>query len=264
MGLIAKAGSLEPSTGLAFSDFVNKYKLRFCAVFEKDKNAFYIKNSIGFDGSSIISSCSTADFWDGICSSIKELNIFARENGTLKPLLQLFSFAQKDDIAAVSIFRLSQTKILMVCNQSFPKECTADLDCLEDKRNPIRLGTINHLITSKSKVIKMQIDFKDAADSFVQAQVIDRQRAEIFRKSVYNEISNRFLCFFAKHVSFCPNEHTVRAIFVVTRDLTKEHLINHIILNLSGVIGRYAEKISCDISGSAVSIPEIKEFLQDG
>ena len=92
MGLLTKANTLDKEKGMAFSDFVKKYKLKFCAVFEKNDNNFLIKNSIGFDGVSILSSLSTQDYWNGICSNFNELNIFSDDNRTLFPLLQLFSF----------------------------------------------------------------------------------------------------------------------------------------------------------------------------
>ncbi len=262
MGLLSKAGNLDSKKELAFSEFINKYKLKFCAVFEKEDNFFLIKNSIGFDGPSIISSYSTQDYWDGICDEVNVLNIFSNENRTLTPLLQLFSFAQKDDIESISIYKTSPTRIFMFCNQAFPKNCIEDLPFITDTESKINLHSINHLITREAKVLKMEVDFQEAVESFIQAQVKDKHKALKFHDSVFNEISNRFLCYFSKNVSLNISEHTIRTIFVVTRDLTQEHLVNHIILNLSGVIGNYSEIINFNIEGIANSIPEINEFFQ--
>ena len=60
----------------------------------------------------------------------------------------------------------------------------------------------------------------------------------------------------------CISNNSVKTIFVVTKDLTQEHLVNHIILNLSSVIGKYSEIINFSLDGTANSIPEIKEYLQ--
>ena len=262
MGLLSKAGNLGNEKELAFSDFINKYKLKFCAVLEKEIDYFLIKNSIGFDGVSIISSYSTRDYWEGICNDYNVLNVFTTENGTLAPLLQLFSFAQKDDINCISIYRSSPNRIFMLCNQQFPNACLHDLALITDCKNAVNLSTLNHLITRESKVIKMEINFEEAVESFIQAQIKDTNKSKIFINSVYNEITNRFLCYFSKDVSYRIDLNTVRSIFVVSRDLTKEHLVNHIILNLSGVIGNYSEIINFNISGIANSIPEINEYLQ--
>ncbi|MCR4579660.1 MAG: hypothetical protein K5681_04855 [Treponema sp.] len=262
MGLLSKAGHLETNKGLAFSEFINKYNFKICALFEKKDNFFLIKNSIGFDGASILSSYSTVDFWNGICDTVEELNIFTDDNGTLSPLLQLFSFSQKDDIESVAVYKPSNSKIFISCNQKFPKECIHDLCNLDENKKIINLESLNRLITRESKVIEMEVDFEEAVESFLQAQVKDKTKAATFIDSIYNEISNRFLCYFSKNVSVRINQHSSRAIFVVSRDLTQEHLINHIILNLSGVIGNYSEIINFNVSGIANSIPEIKEFLQ--
>ena len=262
MGLLTKANTLDNEKGMAFSDFVKKYKLKFCAVFEKNDNYFLIKNSIGFDGVSILSSLSTQDYWNGICSNLNELNIFSDDNRTLFPLLQLFSFAQKDDIKTIAIYRFSPNKIFMLCNQDFPKECINDLLTVNDSKESINFISLNRLITRESKVLKMTIDFQEAVESFLQAQVKDKEKAALFMPSLCKEISNRFLCYFSKDVSSCISNNSVKTIFVVTKDLTQEHLVNHIILNLSSVIGKYSEIINFSLDGTANSIPEIKEYLQ--
>ena len=262
MGLLTKAGNLEIKKDLAFSDFVNKYKLKFCAVLEKEDNFFLIKNSIGFDGASILSSYSTEDYWFGICENLNELNVFTLENGTLNPLLQLFSFAQKDDIEKISVYRPSENRIFILCNQNFPKESISDLYRIGNCKQTTKIDNLNRLITRESKVIKMQVDFQEAVDSFIQAQIRDKKKAVLFHESVYNEISNRFICYFSKEVAFNLEKYIIRSVFVVTRDLTQEHLVNHIILNLSGVIGNYSEIMTFTVDGIANSIPEIKDYLQ--
>ena len=65
-GLLKKTLSiLNKKTELDFFEFTKKYSLKFCAIFSRCENLFYISKSIGFDGKSITNSVSTQSFWSG-------------------------------------------------------------------------------------------------------------------------------------------------------------------------------------------------------
>ena len=86
---LLQKNQIEITQGLAFSDFINKHSLKSCAVLDQNNSYYYVKHSIGFDALSIISSVSTADFWDGICRESQTVYTFSEKS--LSPLLQLFS-----------------------------------------------------------------------------------------------------------------------------------------------------------------------------
>ena len=262
MGLLSKAGHLDYSEELAFSDFFIKYNLSFAAFFDRTGAFFTITNSIGFDGVSIITSESTEDFWNGICDNQMTPLTFSAKESTLTPFFQLFSFAQKDELEEVTVVKVSSERIFMVCNQVFPSSCLKDLACAKSGRSIIKPDAINHMIKRDSKVLKIEVEYSEAAESFIHSQVKGKEKEALFCSSLDSEIANRFLCFFAKNVSAVCEPYRIRAIFVVTRALTTEHLINHIILNLRGVIGKHAEIINFDFKGTAVTLADINSFLQ--
>ena len=90
MGLLSRASTMDnkPLPVLAFSDFINKYSLKTCALLEPEGADYIVTDSIGFDAYSIITSKSTIDFWEGICKE-RASSIFFR---AMKKLLYSSSF----------------------------------------------------------------------------------------------------------------------------------------------------------------------------
>ena len=113
MGLLQRSLSLSNAKSLNFLDFTRKFNLKVCGIYKKEDNKYFISNSIGYDGISIISSVASADFWDGTVTEKNKL-VKISERSKLFPFFQLFSFNLKDDISTLYYYS-TEDSTLIIC-----------------------------------------------------------------------------------------------------------------------------------------------------
>ena len=264
MGLLSRASNLdeiEIKPGLAFSDFVNKFSLKKCAVLELHDSHYCITSSIGFDALSILSSNSTCDFWDGICKNQNELYRF--EGSSISPFIQLFSDKIKDELNVIYVYKNSLSKILLSLNQ-ISKECTEVFEEINNELHDTDVMALNPYIKENSVVLKFSLDFTEAIESFLSSEIKGNSTlSELYANAILNELYNRFVCFYN-----CPdatvknNKYILRTIFITGKAFSIELIINHIILNFREVLGDYAELVQVDYCETATSCEQIQNFLQ--
>ena len=262
MGLLSKASFVSTSKSeLAFSEFILKYNVKTFAVFLLEDNYYSIESSIGFDGSSLITSLSTKDFWDGVCAELNKEYNFSKTGNTPNPILQFFSFEIRDDIHSISIYR-TEDKIFMLCNKEFNEELIEDMLSISPSLNSIDLDLFNKEITKDSKVFLYEIDLSEAIETYLAMKQKKTEHDILLKQSLYNEIINRFSCCFAKHAVKRLSENRIRILLNVDKSIHEEHLICHIIFVLQDVIENAAELINFENKGIATSLIELKKFIQ--
>lgn len=261
MGLLSKASSITTVTKLAFSQFIISHKIHFFAVFQLTGNYYTIKNSIGFDGTSLLSSNSTKDFWNGICEYNKKIYSFNSEDKTINPMLQFFSFDLMDKIKSVSLYKIDNI-IYMLCNKDFDDSIIIDLENIDYEANNINLTEINKAINSETRLLKYEINFSEAVSSFLSVKAKECENKDEVKAIILKELINRFSCFLCKYSTLKENENTIKVIFTTDKYILDEHLICHVVYNLRKVLGTNAEMITFNSLGTIDTIAEIKSFLQ--
>lgn len=262
MGLLSKANLLDQNNGLAFSTFISKYNINFFAIFELRNDFYEITNSLGFDGSSILSSSSSTDFWNGIIKEDNKLFYFLTDNIS-NPLYQFFSFKIIDNVHNVTVFR-TENKIVLICNNKLPDSVITDFKRIDYSLTDMNLTKLNSFINKDSLIYKIEFDFQEAIESYLisKKQKIGNA-SESLSSSIFNELSNRLL-----YLYNLPNSgkildlFKVKTVFVCNSKTPKDLLINHLVLNFKEVISNSAEIISIDFSGTIENLQELKDYLQ--
>lgn len=261
MGLLTKANLIDLNSRLAFSDFILKYNIKTFAIFKKKENSFFIENSLGLDGKSILESISTEDFWTGSC---KEINKIYKFNNTQKdnPLLQFFSFKIIDDIKSVSVVRQNNL-IFLIGNQDITEEMFKDFSNLDYNTPLFDISKLNQLINHNSIFYKLEIDFDEAIQTYIYTKLSKKDFSKEFSLSLFNELSNRILfAYNTPDSSVKAFDNKIKTLFVSNQVISKELLTNHLILNYKSVIDNAAEVINIEYCGIAETFNEIKDFLK--
>lgn len=259
MGLLLKASELDLSKKLAFTDFINSFDLKLCAIFTKKDNIFFIQNSVGFDGISIISSISTLDFWNGICPVLNKTYDFSRSQKNISPLLQFFSFSLTDNINSISIIKITDDSIFMLCNKQISQEMKNQLFYLSDFQQKINFENLLNIQLKNLVAFNYEIDLSESLNSFLQ---INNCKNNFFFNSIMNEIFNRFFCFYSKGLSVKINENKINVVFLAKDNFSQELVLNHLIFELKQVLDDCSQIIDFSFCKKAKSIIEIKNFLQ--
>lgn len=235
--LLQRINSLISNSSMDFFDFISKYNLPLSAwaLFTLHDNYFYISNSYGFDGHSIISSLSTDSFWNGTID--KELYIynFSITNDSLTPFYQFLSKSLKDSCKNIYILKTNH-QILFLCSDSdnqilFPENFIDDFKIFIE-REPSSLNVFEKSFT---------VSFSEAINKYILSQNILSYNFEVFKTSISKSIGNYLKTFFGtKNVI----RNTDMCYVNSTSTLPEDLLLNHIKLNLKEVIGEYTQFIS--------------------
>lgn len=263
MGLLSRANTLDElksNPGLAFSDFINKYSLKTCALLEKKQADFIISNSIGFDAESILSATSTADFWDGICPNAGQVYNFKDSDKT--KLLQLFSFNLKDNLQELSVYKNTASQILL-CSGTINAECAKDFETISSAQHENNILNLNPLIKENTVVILLKIDFSEAIKGYYLSAKDKISDFEAFNKALMNEFYNRFCCRYnISDTTKQINEYSIKTVIITNKEYSVELITHHIMVNLKEVVQDNADFIQICFSGTADSCDKIKSFLQ--
>ena len=104
VGLLKKSLNMTNSSNrLDFFNFIKKYNLQICAVFNSQNDVYCVEHSCGLDGESICLSVSTRDFWDGI----------SQDDQDTLPFYQFFSAKIKDKISNLNFFKADNGNIFL-------------------------------------------------------------------------------------------------------------------------------------------------------
>lgn len=274
MGLLSKAETIDFAElnsakqnsiikKISFSEFICKNKITSCALFENIDDKYFITNSVGFDANTIISSESTKDFWNGLCSENSVKNFSKKEN-TISPLLQFFSFTMSENLESISVFKTAN-KVLIVCNKEITAEMKNQFLQIENNFSKPECENLSSLINSKSKCLNCTINFEEAIDSFLSSNVKDKNVSAIFKKSLFNEFANRIIGYTnidAVKV-FEDDSYKVKAIFVTKNDTPFQLLMTHLIMNLREVIGDFSDLLEIFSEENCQTFMQLKNFLQE-
>ncbi len=263
MGLLSRANNLDEiksNPGISFSDFIIKHSLKTCALLEKKDSDYKVTDSIGFDAKSILSATSTSDFWEGICKNSGQIYSFS--NSDNRQLLQLFSFYMKDNLKDLSVYKNSDSKIL-ICSGSLSQEAANDFESINNKKHDNNIFNLNPLIKEKSVVLLLKIDFSEAIKSFYISEKDKISDLNLFTQSLMNELYNRFTCRYnIADTTLQINPFVLKTIFITDKEYSLELISHHIILNLKEVLDKDADYIQICFAGTADSCDKIKSFLQ--
>lgn len=261
MGLLSKASTLDTNIpGLAFSDFINKNSLKFCALLEKNNINYFVKNSLGFDAHSILSSVSTVDFWNGICPESRRIYNFSDSDNS--PFLQLFSERLKEKVKEISVYKNSKAQII-ICQDKLSDNAAKDLETIDDSDHHNNEQTLNSLIKDGSVVSLFTIDFLKAAEAFFESCNNSQADKEDFIKALTNEVANRFSCMYNITDSTTKaGRACIKTVLITGKAFSVELIKHHLLLNLKEVLEEQSRLISIDFSGTADSCESIHSFLQ--
>lgn len=234
-GLLQKANLLSQEKGLAFSNFVKKYNNLTFAIFTKQDNFYFISNSLGFDGESILASYSTIDFWEGLIPIKNMVYNFSNDDNTLNKMLQFFSFEMKEKIAKVSIY-FSQDKIIFLCNKELTQEFIHDVNFIN----------FENAYTQKENTYKLK--YLEAVNAYILEKAKYKSSIHtIYRQALNHEIENRLILFFA------ASEYSIKidndSVSYISSDnpIDSKLLLSHLIFNLKDVITNKAQLIELSV-----------------
>ena len=261
MGLLSKANLFDLNKRLAFCDFITKYNIKFFSIFNKKDDSYYIQNSLGFDGISILESLSTLDFWNGICPELDKIYNF---NATSQnnPLIQFFSFKIKDYVKTISVCKTSSS-IFMLCNQEITKEMLDDYFLISNISNQLDITKFNNIISHSSVLYKFDIDYEEAIKTFIKEKNINMNFSNELQQSLFNELANRLMFIYSSiNTSVKSYRNQIKTVFISDLPVSKELIINHFILNYKEVLNTFAQEIHIEYKGIAETFNDIKDFLK--
>lgn len=261
MGLLSKASEFTVKPSLAFSNFIISHNIKTFAKFEL-KNKFYsITNSVGLDGSTLLSSQSTADFWEGICPENDKIYKFTNDNKSLNPMLQFFSFELMEQITFISLYKHNNV-IYMICDKDFNKEITDELDKLNFDDDYIDLNIIKNLFNQNQKLLMYNVNFSEAISNYLSKKVKDIKEKESLKPILFNELANNFSCYISKASTKKNDDFSINVILSVNKEIQNEHIISHIVYYMRKILGQTTQFISFNFKGEATSQSNVKDFLQ--
>lgn len=252
MGLLSKASGLDFSEKLVFTDFLIKHNIKTCAIYESSNNIFFIKNSIGFDASSILSSDSTFDFWNGVCSRKNFVYKFQKEDNSINCMLQFFSYGMNEELEYISLYRPSDDKILLLVNKEITTDIISDFYKLTDQKiDYVNISNLN--LQDSESAYKYEISLNEA----VSAYNFEEQ------DSIKNEIYNRIkISLFDKNHSIRLNENKIRLFFLAPKDFNGDSFAPHLKCIISEIIDSNSNKLNISFAGASDNLQEIQLFMK--
>lgn len=186
MGLLRKANLLL-NKRLTFCDFIKKNKIIKCAILKNHSQFYFIYESFGFDGFSILNSFSTYDFWNGTIPKKNIIYNFSIQNTNLNQFYQFFSSQQKDEISSLSIIKTLDNSIFILINSSINSRILYDFEHIDfEKETYIK----NHNF-QKENMQKCVLDLNNSVEDFVFSENKNTFYNDFLSTSIKNEIQNR-------------------------------------------------------------------------
>lgn len=264
-GLLKKTLSiLNKKTELDFFEFTKKYSLKFCAIFLKSENLFYISKSIGFDGKSIINSVSTQSFWTG--SIEKEgWHFFDKKDAKIKQFYQFFSFELKDSFDYLYVW-YSQNQILMIPSvhkfeQSELTSISNDLPTLCEYSAKFDLSLLDN--DYKLSFFKYNIDILKPISMYIEKNVDNTSFISLLKSSLISELFGRLQQYFSyPNIVLMDDNSNVKVLVASKKEINLELLKTHLLLNIENVIENFSEYMEISSEGISKSFSDASSFLK--
>lgn len=186
IGLLQKANLLL-NKRLTFCDFIKKNKIIKCAILKNHSQFYFISESFGFDGFSLLNSFSTYDFWNGTIPKKNTIYNFSIQNTNLNQFYQFFSSQQKEEISSLSIIKTFDNSIFILINSSINSRILNDFEHIDfEKETYIK----NHNF-QKENMQKCILDLNNSVEDFVFLENKNTFYNDFLSTSIKNEIQNR-------------------------------------------------------------------------
>ena len=261
-GLLYKAENLSKSDS-SFLSFLKRHQIDCIFELKYYSYYFFCSKSYGLDADSILQTNSTKAFWDGIITSSQKVFNFSKEDNSIAPFLQFFSFELKDSIDSISIYKYDEESILILCNQTLTKEIIEEyLLCTTEA--PRHLSGINSLIDDNSILTLFSIDFLECVENLGEEKLKNNENLKIeYEKVLLNELYTRLQFHFSNPSAIAKTSKSAANILFVSKSkIPQDLIVSQLIKLFEKVIGASSELINFNFLGETRSITEIKEFLK--
>jgi len=260
MGLLKKARLLAQAKSFSFFEFIMKNNISLCSYLKPSDGNYFIYDSFGLDGLSILNSSSTEDFWNGIIPSSGKILNFSKTDNSINQFFQFLSFEQKDLINSVSLYRFSNNNIFVLFNKEISESILHDLNLVDFNLNIEIIPELQENLNYKL----FTLDFSKCIKSFIDLNLKNSvQNKENAEKSISKLIKHVLIQNFNKpHCSLISENNTSKVLLVNGNDITEDLLLNHLIKELQNFIQESAELISVSCDGIATSVENAETFLK--
>ena len=168
-GLLQRASLLSANKGLAFNSFIQNNKFTLLGIFTQYNTFYYISESIGFNGKSILKSFSTLDFWDGTIPEENKIYRFSLDDNNIYPFLQFFSEEVQEILSSLNIIK-KDDKVYILGNEDFSENTVKELTKLTESQsnlsnqifdtNSIKIDTITNSESSNHHLHSIHYFYK--------------------------------------------------------------------------------------------------------
>lgn len=261
-GLLYKAENLSKSDS-SFLSFLKKYQID--CIFELEFYSYYYfcSKSYGLDADSILQTNSTKAFWDGIITSERKIFNFSKDDNSIAPFLQFFSFELKDSINSISIYKYDEESILLLCNKNLTEEIIQDYPSARGEVHQ-HLSEIQTHINNNSVLSLISVDFLECVENLGEEKLKNNENMKIeYEKVLLNELFTRLQFHFSNPSAIAKtSKSAANILFVSKTKIPQDLIVSQLIKIFAKVIGASSELISFNFLGETRSITEIKEFLK--
>ena len=226
VGLLKKSLNMASNINrLDFFDFIQKYDLQICAVFNSQNGVYCVEHSAGLDGESICLSVSTSDFWDGI-----------NPQSDILPFYQFFSAKLKDNLKNLKCYKANDGRIyLFNSSKDVPLSIYSDINNLTFEPSTTSISNANY-----------KIDYSEAIESLVLSQSKTKETKRLIQaisEQLYFNLLQNF-----PEPSVVLNEHNGKftIAYCEQQEIPFEVISNHLKFESEFVLGNNAELLSVE------------------
>ena len=264
-GLLKKTLSiLNKKTELDFFEFTKKYSLKFCAIFSRCENLFYISKSIGFDGKSITNSVSTQSFWSGTIDT-EGWHFFNKKDSRIIQFYQFFSFELKDSFEYLYVF-YSKNQILLIPSvhqfeQKELKSISNDLPTLCEYSPKFDFSLLDN--DYKLSFYKYKIEILKPISMYIEKNVDNSSFVQLLKSSLITEILGRLKLYFSyPNIVLMDEDANVKVLLAASKEINIDLLKTHLLLNIENVIENFSDYLELIPEGMSKSFSDASSFLK--
>ena len=244
----------------SFFDFIKSNRIEIFAEFYFYSDLFFCKQSYGLDGSSILLSNSTKSFWDGLTPVLGKIYNFSKEDNSLTPLLQFFSFEIKEKIKTISICRTSEDSLIFICNKPLTTLLVQSFESINSKN----YSDIQSNFAGGIKNYMLSLDFSESLEDYKNINLPANNDVEdLFENALLKELFNRLTFYFQSPSAVTKSSKAAANVIFATKSVFVPELLHkHLISILKDVLEDSSDLIGFNFLGQAHSVTAAKEFLK--